>query len=181
MKKKFLLLAILFFVLTFQSVNAQELTPSLTPTPTSVQYTLPYPGILPGHPFYGLKSIRDGIMDFLISNPMKKAEYELLQADKNLQAAVFLIEQKKEDKLVIAALVRAETDFEKAILKAQEAKKQGVETNGLIAKLSLANKKHQEVISEIIKSTNGEIKKEAAKQLEKAKEIGKTVSKQEPK
>ena len=106
-----------------------------------MQYALPYPGILPGHPLSGLKSIRDGIVNFLISNPLKKAEYELLQSDKKLQATVFLIEQKKEDKLVIATLVGAENDFEQAIVKVQEAKKQGIETKSLTDKLSLANKK----------------------------------------
>lgn len=178
MKKKFLFLTILFFVLTFQSVNAQEITVSPTPTAAPVAYTLPYPGLIPGHPLYGLKSIRDGIMDFLISNPLKKTEYELLQADKNLQAAVFLIEQKKDAVLITTTLMRAEDDFGRAVLKAEEAKKQGIETKALMEKLSLANKKHQEVMSEIIKSTTGEVKKEAVKQLEKAKEIGKIVSQQ---
>jgi hypothetical protein len=181
MKKKFLLLSILFFVLTFQTVNAQEIIPTLTPTPAPVQYTLPYPGILPGNPLYGVRSIRDGIVNFLISNPLKKAEYELLQADKNLQATVFLIEQKKEDKLITTTLIRAENNFERAIIKVQEAKKQGMETDKLLAKLSLANKKHQEVIAEIIKSTDGEVKKEAVKQLEKTRKLGKTVSEQAPK
>lgn len=175
MKKKFLILTVLFFVLTFQSVNAQELTPSLTPSPTPVAYTLPYPGIMPGHPLYGFKSIRDGIMDFLISNPLKKAEYELLQADKGLQATLFLIEQKKEDAIISRTLVAAEDDFEQAIGKAQDAKKQGMVTEDLFAKLSLANKKHQEVIAEIIKSTGGEVKKTAAKQLERVQEFEENV------
>lgn len=176
MKKKFIFLTLLFFVLTFQSVNAQEITPSLTPSPTPVQYILPYPGILPGHPLYGLKTFRETMMDFLISNPLKKSEHELLQADKRLQAAVFLIEQKKDDKIIIKTLIAAEDNFAEAIVKAEEAKKQGMATEDLMAKLSLANKKHQEVIAEIIKSTTGSVKDEAVKQLQRAEEFEKKVS-----
>lgn len=179
MKRKFLLLTLLFFVLTFQSVNAQEIIPTVSPTQAPIQYALPYPGILPSNPLYFLRSARDTIVAFLISNPSKKAEYELLQADKSLQAAVFLIKQKKDDKVIISTLVNAENNFERAVEKAQEAKKEGLETRELFAKLSLANKKHQEVIEEIIKSTTGDVKQEAVKQREKAQEIGQTVSEQE--
>lgn len=179
MKRKFLFLVVLFFILAFQSVNAQEITPSLTPTPSPVQYTLPYPGILPGHPLYGLKSIRDAFLDFLISNPLKKAEYELLQADKNLQATVSLLQQKKDNTIILTTLVKAEDNFERAVIKAQEAKKQGMLTRDLVAKLSLANKKHQEVLGEIIKSTKGDVRKEAVRQHARAKQFGKTVSTQD--
>lgn len=175
MKKKFVILTVLFFILTFQSVNAQEITPSLTPSPTPVAYTLPYPGILPGHPLYGLKSFRDGIMDFLISNPLKKAEYELLQADKGIQATIFLIENKEDEKLIVTTLINAENHFENAIGKVQEAKRQGIEIDSLMETLSLANKKHQEVIAEIIKSTDGVVKQEAIKQLKRMEQFEKTV------
>lgn len=176
MKKKFLLLTVIFFVLAYQSVNAQEISPLPTQTPTPVPYELPYPGILPGNPLYGLKTIRDSVVGFFISKPLKKAEYDLLQADKNLQATTFLIQQNSDEKTVSATLILAENDFEQAVLKTQEAKKQGINTTVFIPRLVLANKKHQEVITEIIDSTKGDVNKEAIHQLEKAKELGKTVS-----
>src|SRR3989344_6985739 len=52
------------------------------------EYTLPYPGILPDNLLYPIKVFRDRIVSFLISDPLKKAEFNLLQADKRLQAGV---------------------------------------------------------------------------------------------
>lgn len=177
MKKRFLLLTVIFFVLAYQSVNAQEISPF--PTPTPVPYELPYPGILSGNPLYGLKLLRDSFLGFFISNPLKKAEYDLLQADKNLQATVLLIQQKADEKTIMAMLTLSENDFERALIKTEEAKKQGMNTTVFLSKLDLANKKHQEVIGEIIKSTKGDLNKEAVRQLEKTKELGKTVVKEE--
>ncbi len=81
----------IIFALMFSLALAQEaspLAPSAKPTP--INYTLPYPGILPDHPLYFLKSLRDLILTKLISNPVKKFEFDLLQADKKLNMAIFL-------------------------------------------------------------------------------------------
>ncbi len=176
MKRKFLLLTLIFFIMAYQPVNAQEISPLPSQTPTPVPYELPYPGILPGNPLYGLKTIRDSVLGFFISNPLKKAEYDLLLSDKDLQATVSLIQQKSDDKTVSATLALAENNFEQAVLKTQEAKKQGINTTVFMSKLALANKKHQEVIQEMVHSTKGDANKEAVRELEKAKELGKTVS-----
>ena len=63
--------------------------PKLTPMPTPVdpdvigiEYVLPYPGILPTHPLYFLKIVRDRIIELLISDRVNKAEFYILQADK---------------------------------------------------------------------------------------------------
>lgn len=171
--KKLLLLAVLFFVLTFQSVNAQEITPSATPTP--VQYTLPYPGLLPGNPLYFLKEARDAVVGFLVSNPVKKAEFDLLQADKNMQATIFLVEQKKENTLVFATLGKAEDNFAKAITSAEDAKKQGINVKDLATKLALANLKYQEVVTELSKSAKGNDKEKFMRELETIKQLGQKV------
>ena len=68
-----------------------------TPTPTSmpapsehkVEYLLPYPGILPDHPLYFLKTLRDRILEALIVDPLRKSEFYLLQADKRLNMGIF--------------------------------------------------------------------------------------------
>lgn len=81
----------IIFALIFSLALAQEsspMAPSATPAP--INYTLPYPGILPDHPLYFLKSFRDAILSRLISNPVKKFEFDLLQADKKLNMAIFL-------------------------------------------------------------------------------------------
>ena len=58
-----------------------------------VEYELPYPGLLPDNPLYYLKAIRDNILKFLIRDPMKKAEFDLLQSDKRLGASYALLKK----------------------------------------------------------------------------------------
>lgn len=67
---------------------------TVSPTPTTtveqkVEYLLPYPGILPDHPLYFLKALRDRILEALIVDPLRKSEFYLLQADKRLNMAIF--------------------------------------------------------------------------------------------
>lgn len=67
-------------------------TPAMTPAPVmeqKSQYLLPYPGILPDHPLYFLKALRDRILEILIVDPLRKSEFYLLQADKRLNMAIF--------------------------------------------------------------------------------------------
>ena len=54
--------------------------PKLTPMPTPVdpdvigiEYVLPYPGILPTHPFYILNIVRDRIIELRSSDRVNKA------------------------------------------------------------------------------------------------------------
>ena len=81
--------------------------------------------------------------------------------------------------MIVTTLTLAENNFEQAIVKTQEARKQGINTMVFLSKLELANKKHQEIIGEIIKSTKGDVNKVAVHKLEKAKDLGKTVAKEE--
>jgi hypothetical protein len=64
--------------------------PNVTPTPTAVQYELPYPGMLPNNPLYFLKPARDWILDKLIMDPVKKTEFYILQGDKRLAMGIQL-------------------------------------------------------------------------------------------
>src|SRR5260221_7243175 len=97
MRKLLLFLPLLFFVVFPPKVAfAQELmvspTATSSPTPTVVQYDLPYPGILPDNPLYTLKVIRDEVVSFFISDPLKKASFDILQADKRIGASLYLAE-----------------------------------------------------------------------------------------
>lgn len=89
-------MALLGICFMFPLAFAQEATP-LTPnaSPPSVEYALPYPGILPDHPLYFLKVIRDRILTFLITNPVRKVEFHILMADKQLNMGIFLLEKGK--------------------------------------------------------------------------------------
>lgn len=57
-------------------------------------YTLPYPGILPNHQLYPLKIVRDRLLEFFTREPIKKAELYLLYADKRINMARMLAEEK---------------------------------------------------------------------------------------
>lgn len=118
-------------------------------------YVLPYPGLLPDSPLYGLKTARDRLIGFLITNPAKKAAFDLLQADKRLQAGAMLIQNDKNNvKLAETTISKGENYFEEAILKTQEAEKQGLETGELKAKLPKAVRKHKEILMDLQKKVS---------------------------
>ena len=109
---------------------------------------------MPDNPLYALKVIRDKVVSFLISSPLKKAEFNLLQADKRLNAGVFLFNSKKIN-LAISTISKAENYFYEAIAEIKRANGQGVSTRNLTEKLLDASKKHQEVISSLEKRSKG--------------------------
>lgn len=149
-------------------IFAQEASPSgLSLSPTPVEYQLPYPGLLPDSPLYFLKVTRDRIVSFLIFDPLKKAEFYLLTADKRLGAGLSLVNKKqgKED-LAASTISKGENYFGKTISKVREAKKQGMETKDILRKMSLAAKKHKEVLKELERKAP-QNKKEGFKNLQK--------------
>ncbi|MDO8583296.1 MAG: DUF5667 domain-containing protein [bacterium] len=143
-----LVLPLLIFLLSFNTAFAED----LSPTPTSQSnYELPYPGLLPDSPLYFFRVIRDRIVSLLISDPLKKAEFDLLQADKRLNAGVYLFNSsKKNDKnmeLAISTISKAENYFENATQKLKEAKKEGRDILEMGNRLMESSIKHQEVLS----------------------------------
>lgn len=173
--KKLFLTSLFFLALIFYSISgisnifAQEkITP--TPTPEKVNYELPYPGILPGSPLYTLKIIRDTISDFLISDPSRKAEFNIHQADKRIAAAIVLYEVG--DKELANESVTKSLDYhEKAVEKMIEAKEAQDNVDGLYGKINDSSAKHNEVLEKLEEEYNGEISKELEENLKRAKEI----------
>ncbi|MEK7165338.1 MAG: hypothetical protein AAB874_00840 [Patescibacteria group bacterium] len=83
-----------FFAIFFSMALAQEATPLHSSNAFQpVNYALPYPGILPGHPLYFIKRFRDLLLSLLISNPVRKVEFYILMADKHLSTGVVLKEK----------------------------------------------------------------------------------------
>lgn len=144
--------------------KVETATPAAKPT---VEYALPYPGILPDHPLYSLKMIRDRIVSWFISDPLKKAEYNLLQADKRLNSGIFLKEKGEMD-LAVKSFVEGEEFLEKALDEAEKAQKAGKSTNALISKFSLAALKHQEVLQSVLETAPESAKKGLGDSLEKS-------------
>jgi hypothetical protein len=146
MKKLLILILLILFSISFQKSFAQS-TPSAAII--NVQYDLPYSGILPDNPLYFLKALRDNVLGLLITDPLKKADYDLLMANKRLGGAQALLLKHKDD-LAITTLSKSGNYFYQAIQYAQAAKKQGEDANDVISRLVTASLKHQQIILQMI-------------------------------
>lgn len=149
----FLIIIILIFPqILFAQTSNKELkmvAPSVEKE-KSADYVLPYPGLLPDNPLYKAKILRDKFVSFLISDPLKKAEFYLLTADKRLNGALYLFEKdKSKTRLVQSTISKAENYFEKAILKTKEAKRQGADTKDISRRLSASLLKHKETVKNL--------------------------------
>lgn len=145
---------ILFFFLAHSPVFAQEMSSDsagLTPVET-VDYTLPYPGILPDNPLYPLKAFRDRMVSWLIADPVKKSLFDLLQADKRLQSAVYLLynNDTKHIQLAESTISKGQNYFEEAVTQIEIARKHGRHVNTEIRELTVAAQKHEEVLTGLI-------------------------------
>lgn len=141
-------------LLSLSTSFAEEISP--TPVP-QVNYELPYPGLLPDSPLYFLRMTRDKVISFLISDPLKKSEFNLLQADKRLNAGIYLFNKGK-IALALSTISKAENYFEQALTKMGEAKIQGKSINEIEEKLRNALKKHKQELEYITQKVNKNIK-----------------------
>lgn len=126
---------------------------------TTVDYTLPYPGLLPDNLLYPLKAFRDKLVSFFITDAKKQATFDLLQADKRLAASQALLqEQNPQQQLVSQTVSKGENYFEDAIVNVTEAKKQGIFVNDLLGTLQTAGLKHEQVLLQMAQTTNGQLR-----------------------
>jgi uncharacterized protein DUF5667 len=105
-----------------------------------VKYPLPFPGILPNHPLYWLKMIRDRITLTMINDPHEKFSYILHLADKRLTAGQALIIA-DQDGLGVSTITKAEKYLLKAtkLSKTLDEKAQQEVTKGYL--------KHKQIIN----------------------------------
>lgn len=130
----------------------------VTPTP-NVEYALPFPGILPDHPMYFIKTFRDKILLFFTRDPIKKINITLLISDKNLVMGQILWEKGNID-LSLSTFVQAEKHLLNTALEIANLKKQDKLPPGLADKVELAAKKHEELISKLSESQSGDLQKQ---------------------
>lgn len=147
-----IVLLIFFFFIFFTSgiiyTNSQELNIESK----NVEYTLPYPGLLPDSPLYIVKTIRDRIVDFLTRNCVDKARLYLLNSDKRAASAIRMIENGK-SKLAISTMSKAEKYALRMVECMKDIKKQGAQNDdnfNLNAKLS--NEKHRQIIEDMLRA-----------------------------
>ena len=111
----------------------------------TIDYPLPFPGILPDNALYNLKVIRDKVFEFLIIDSVKRADFYLLQADKRLASGEVLI---LNSKFILGeqTISKAEKYLLQSVDAATVAKTKGKEVNDVIDRLKKASLKHLEVI-----------------------------------
>lgn len=159
MNKVLALFVLTVALLIFSSTAfAQEPSTSTSTAIMNVQYELPYAGILPDNPLYFLKALRDNVIGFFISDPAKKANYDLLMADKRLGAANALLQKGKID-LAITTLSKSGNYFYLAVQQVSVAQKQGEDIGDLLSRLYKASLKHQQLILQMEAKSNEDAKK----------------------
>lgn len=171
--KKFVFLFV-FFLCTFcpPATYAQELILSFSPTPTPAQidYDLPYPGILPDNPLYPIKVWRDLFTGFIISPPLKKAAYDLHQADKYIQASYLLVTEKKENKLAQQSFSQGQDYLDDALKRLTEAKQEGMDIRDAVNRPRVASLKYQEVLR-LIEKKAGKDGKQFVKNYKRGEQL----------
>lgn len=139
---------VLLFSIFFAFLLSKTDTVLAQATPTPVDYNLPYPGLLPDHPLYPLKRIRDFMILTFTRDRVKKVNVLLLLSDKKLAMGQILFEKQN-----YHLGVKTITEGEKYLLPAADnlsrLKTDDTLPPGLADKLLLAAEKHQELISKL--------------------------------
>lgn len=117
---------------------------------TIIDYKLPYPGkVLPDHPLWPIKVVRDRLWLFVTTTPTRKIELDILFADKRLVSAKMLFEKDKPD-VAFSTLTKAEKYLERAGDLEEEKRRAGEDTTQVLDQLAKSSLKHREVIEEIL-------------------------------
>lgn len=150
MKK--ILMAVVLCLLTANIALAQSPKPSASPVATpklSVDYTFPYPGVLPDNALYKLKMVRDRVLGWFIRDDLRLAEYFLKMGDKRINAAKFLMDGGKVD-LAASTASKAEIYLLRSVESAEKAKNKGRDVKSFLGTLSTASLKHEEYLKEMM-------------------------------
>jgi len=111
-------------------------------------YFLPYPGLLPDHPLYSLKMLRDKLGLWFVGGGAAKAEKLLFYSDKRVAAALILMQENKPEAALVT-MSKAEIYFDLALNEFGGADKRGENVNELRERMVKANLKHREVLEGI--------------------------------
>ena len=142
----------------------------------SSDYALPYPGILPDHPFYSIKMFRDKVISFFINTPQKKAEFNLLMVDKRVNAGLYLVDQKKMN-LAVSTISKGQNYLDQALTIVESQKSALTDGKSLLERLEKATAKHEEVIALILKKAYDEEKPAVRDLLERTKQEQEKIKK----
>ncbi len=145
----------LFFIPSIHNITRSQ---SINIEEKEVIYQLPYPGLLPDHPLYIVKIMRDNILVFTTRDNFKKANLYLHLSDKNMSSALELA-NKGTEQLAIDQLIQAEDRFLRIPPLLKDIKEQGGSySNDFMIELYQSNAKHRQVITDVMeKTTQAEI------------------------
>lgn len=128
-----------------------------------INYELPFPGrILPDHPLWSLKAVRDKLWLMVTVNPSRRGELTLLFSDKRLASSKILFEKDKPE-IAFSTLTKGEKYLEEAASIEAENRKKGMDTREFLTKLANASLKHRQVINEILSIAPEDAKPEIIK------------------
>jgi len=161
-------LIIAFAILFISILRTASITPTFTYEPISdvqliesmetenreigemISYELVYPGsVLPDHPLWPLKVIRDRVWFTMTVGLNNKAELNLLFADKRLAAAEILFDKGKYEK-AYTTLAKAEYYLQNAIELEEKSRFGGGDTSNLLLRISNGSLKHRYVIENVL-------------------------------
>ena len=141
-----------------------------------VDYALAYPGILPDNPLYFIKALRDRLVGFLINDFGKKAEFNLLTADKRINAA-WTLAVRRRDELAISTLSKSNNYLALAIDDAKAAKSAGKNVDTVLSNLKDSIKKHEEVLLIISQKVDKSFAPQLQAEQKRLVDFGKSVEK----
>ncbi len=131
-----------------------------------INYELPYPGLLPDSPLYFLRVIRDKTVGFLISDPLKKSEFDLLQADKRLNAGIYLFNKNKIS-LSSSTISKAENYFGESLDQLGQAKMEGRNIDDMESRLKNALKKHKQELDYLVTKVSANFRQSFEKEQQR--------------
>lgn len=150
----FICLIVLFFSLWINIKTLNSLN-----TSGNNSYVLAWPGMLPDNKFYKIKVLRNKIIEKIIRDPLDKVTFDLLMADKTINASQILV-NKGEISLAKDTALKGENyysslvqDYNKALLNGERI------PVDLDRKITLAAVKHREVFLDLALKVNQEDKK----------------------
>ena len=143
--------------------------------PAKVIYELPYPGILPDNPLYFLKAARDRLVGFLISDSVKRAEFNLLTSDKRINAAWSLSTRGKYE-LAVSTLSKSNNYLDQAIASAAQARNAGKDIDTVLHNLKNAIKKHKDVTVAMKSKIDKKLSPQLKKEIQRLENFGKAVN-----
>ena len=142
---------------------------------SGVEYSLPYPGILPNNPIWPFKAFRDRLDLFFTFDPLEKAQRTLFLADKRLSAAQRLFVEGDSGRAVVTA-TKAEQYLELALIKGRDADVKGTDAAGFFETLFKASLTHRQMLEEMMSRAPEDGKPILNKTLDSPKKVNEQVS-----